>query len=226
MTTDRSNIGLPRAWTLLAVLLAVFVYFYSLDSQYAPKNGDEFPYAHITRLTAESEPPAAPAVANARYAKHQASAAVLAGNPLDRPGPGLGPVATALPRRPLYAAHGGAHLPPGPAPLGRLRYGNHRRTALPRLFSARIASGVLFSPTPPRCSGFFCPSSPSCTGGARRSNPASCFHSWRAWPSGSGFSTNPSSWWPRMRHAGLVVPARTQLSLRHLSRPGRLESGP
>lgn len=38
----------------LAVLLAVFAYFYGLDSQYIPKNGDEYPYAHITRLTAES----------------------------------------------------------------------------------------------------------------------------------------------------------------------------
>jgi 4-amino-4-deoxy-L-arabinose transferase-like glycosyltransferase len=38
----------------LAVLLAVFAYFYGLDSQYIPKNGDEYPYAHITRLTADS----------------------------------------------------------------------------------------------------------------------------------------------------------------------------
>jgi 4-amino-4-deoxy-L-arabinose transferase-like glycosyltransferase len=39
---------------LLAVLLAVFTYFYGLDSPHIPKNGDEFPYAHITRLTADS----------------------------------------------------------------------------------------------------------------------------------------------------------------------------
>jgi 4-amino-4-deoxy-L-arabinose transferase-like glycosyltransferase len=38
----------------LAALLAAFVYFYGLDSQYIPKNGDEYPYEHITRLTAES----------------------------------------------------------------------------------------------------------------------------------------------------------------------------
>ena len=42
------------AWTLFAVLLAVFVYFYGLDGQHIPKNGDEQPYEHITRLTAES----------------------------------------------------------------------------------------------------------------------------------------------------------------------------
>lgn len=39
---------------MLAVLLAVFTYFYGLDSPHIPKNGDEFPYAHITRLTADS----------------------------------------------------------------------------------------------------------------------------------------------------------------------------
>ena len=38
----------------LATVLAVFVYFYGLDSQHIPKNGDEYPYAHITRLTANS----------------------------------------------------------------------------------------------------------------------------------------------------------------------------
>ena len=38
----------------LATLLAVFTYFYGLDSQHIPKNGDEYPYAHITRLTAAS----------------------------------------------------------------------------------------------------------------------------------------------------------------------------
>lgn len=42
------------AWHGLAVLLAVFVYFYGLDSEYIPKNGDEFPYEHITRMTAAS----------------------------------------------------------------------------------------------------------------------------------------------------------------------------
>jgi hypothetical protein len=35
-------------------LLAVFVYFFGLDSQHIPKNGDEYVYEHITRLTADS----------------------------------------------------------------------------------------------------------------------------------------------------------------------------
>ena len=46
--------GLRTAWYLLASLLAVFIYFYGLDSQHIPKNGDEYPYEHITRLTADS----------------------------------------------------------------------------------------------------------------------------------------------------------------------------
>ncbi len=46
--------GLRTAWYMLACLLAVFVYFYGLDSQHIPKNGDEYPYEHITRLTADS----------------------------------------------------------------------------------------------------------------------------------------------------------------------------
>lgn len=41
-------------WYIAALLLAVFTYFYGLDSQYIPKNGDEYPYEHITRLTADS----------------------------------------------------------------------------------------------------------------------------------------------------------------------------
>lgn len=41
-------------WYIVAALLAVFTYFYGLDSQYIPKNGDEYPYEHITRLTAAS----------------------------------------------------------------------------------------------------------------------------------------------------------------------------
>lgn len=41
-------------WYLFASAFAIFVYFYGLDSLYIPKNGDEFPYAHITRLTADS----------------------------------------------------------------------------------------------------------------------------------------------------------------------------
>jgi 4-amino-4-deoxy-L-arabinose transferase-like glycosyltransferase len=38
----------------LATLLAAFTYFYGLDGQHIPKNGDEYPYEHITRLTAAS----------------------------------------------------------------------------------------------------------------------------------------------------------------------------
>lgn len=49
------DIHFPRLlWWGAALLLAVFVYFYALDSQYIPKNGDEYPYTHITRMTAES----------------------------------------------------------------------------------------------------------------------------------------------------------------------------
>lgn len=46
--------GARLLWYVLAVLLAVFTYFYGLDSQHVPKNGDEYPYEHITRLTAAS----------------------------------------------------------------------------------------------------------------------------------------------------------------------------
>jgi 4-amino-4-deoxy-L-arabinose transferase-like glycosyltransferase len=45
---------LRLAWYVLATVLAVFTYFYGLDSQHIPKNGDEYPYEHITRLTADS----------------------------------------------------------------------------------------------------------------------------------------------------------------------------
>ncbi len=41
-------------WYALACALAVFTYFYGLDSQHIPKNGDEYPYEHITRMTAAS----------------------------------------------------------------------------------------------------------------------------------------------------------------------------
>lgn len=47
----------PRTpWLLygLAACLAVFVYFFGLDGQHIPKNGDEYPYEHIARLTAAS----------------------------------------------------------------------------------------------------------------------------------------------------------------------------
>lgn len=46
--------GLHLLWNVLALALAVFTYFYGLDSQHIPKNGDEYPYEHITRLTAAS----------------------------------------------------------------------------------------------------------------------------------------------------------------------------
>lgn len=46
--------ALRVAWYSLGSLLAVFTYFYGLDSQHIPKNGDEYPYEHITRLTADS----------------------------------------------------------------------------------------------------------------------------------------------------------------------------
>ena len=39
---------------LLILLLGVFTYLYGLDSRFAPKNGDEYPYMHIVRMTAET----------------------------------------------------------------------------------------------------------------------------------------------------------------------------
>lgn len=36
------------------LLLGVFTYIYGLDSRFAPKNGDEYPYMHIVRMTADS----------------------------------------------------------------------------------------------------------------------------------------------------------------------------
>jgi 4-amino-4-deoxy-L-arabinose transferase-like glycosyltransferase len=48
----------PRRWLLiwygLAIVLAVSTYLYGLDSHHIPKNGDEFPYEQITRMTAAS----------------------------------------------------------------------------------------------------------------------------------------------------------------------------
>ena len=38
---------------LTLVLLGLFTYLYGLDSRFAPKNGDEYPYMHIVRMTAE-----------------------------------------------------------------------------------------------------------------------------------------------------------------------------
>lgn len=52
MTSTESPFRL--AWYGIVTLLAVFTYFYGLDSQHIPKNGDEYPYEHITRLTANN----------------------------------------------------------------------------------------------------------------------------------------------------------------------------
>jgi 4-amino-4-deoxy-L-arabinose transferase-like glycosyltransferase len=39
---------------LLILFLGVFTYLYGLDSRFAPKNGDEYPYMHIVRMTADA----------------------------------------------------------------------------------------------------------------------------------------------------------------------------
>jgi 4-amino-4-deoxy-L-arabinose transferase-like glycosyltransferase len=39
---------------IFILLLGVFAYLYGLDSRFAPKNGDEYPYMHIVRMTADS----------------------------------------------------------------------------------------------------------------------------------------------------------------------------
>jgi 4-amino-4-deoxy-L-arabinose transferase-like glycosyltransferase len=51
---NSSERRLLRLWYGLCLLLAVFTYFYALDSPHIPKNGDEYVYAHITRFTAYS----------------------------------------------------------------------------------------------------------------------------------------------------------------------------
>jgi len=43
-----------RYWWPLITLMAIFSYFYHLDGLHIPKIGDEAPYYHVTRLTAES----------------------------------------------------------------------------------------------------------------------------------------------------------------------------
>jgi 4-amino-4-deoxy-L-arabinose transferase-like glycosyltransferase len=48
------NLPLRQLWMGLAAVLAVFAYFYGLDSQHIPKNGDESVYVNIARLTASS----------------------------------------------------------------------------------------------------------------------------------------------------------------------------
>jgi 4-amino-4-deoxy-L-arabinose transferase-like glycosyltransferase len=58
MLTPKAAGSAGSGWRLLgyglATLLAVFTYFYGLGSDHIPKNGDEFPYAHVTRITAAS----------------------------------------------------------------------------------------------------------------------------------------------------------------------------
>ncbi len=49
-----SDARVRLAWYAVVCALAVFTYFYGLDSQHIPKNGDEYPYEHIVRLTANS----------------------------------------------------------------------------------------------------------------------------------------------------------------------------
>lgn len=46
------NFSLKTA--LICFVLAIASYLYGIDSRFAPKNGDEYPYANIVRLTAES----------------------------------------------------------------------------------------------------------------------------------------------------------------------------
>ncbi len=41
-------------YALITLVLAIFAYLYGLDSRFAPKNGDEYPYMHIVRMTADS----------------------------------------------------------------------------------------------------------------------------------------------------------------------------
>lgn len=54
MPIQNPGARLRLAWFILASLLAVFVYFYGLDSQHIPKNSDEYLYVHVARMTAES----------------------------------------------------------------------------------------------------------------------------------------------------------------------------
>jgi 4-amino-4-deoxy-L-arabinose transferase-like glycosyltransferase len=39
---------------ILIFLLSIVTYLYGLDSRFAPKNGDEYPYMHIVRMTAQT----------------------------------------------------------------------------------------------------------------------------------------------------------------------------
>jgi len=53
LTAPPYSTPVPWPWWLL-LLLAVGVYLFGLDGQYAPTNGDELVYTHIARLTAAS----------------------------------------------------------------------------------------------------------------------------------------------------------------------------
>jgi 4-amino-4-deoxy-L-arabinose transferase-like glycosyltransferase len=44
-----------KYWYGFLAVLAGLTYFYGLDSPHIPKNGDEYPYLHITRLTAAAD---------------------------------------------------------------------------------------------------------------------------------------------------------------------------
>jgi 4-amino-4-deoxy-L-arabinose transferase-like glycosyltransferase len=48
----RASFSYRSAFFIL--LLGVFTYLYGLDSRFAPKNGDEYPYMHIVRMTVDS----------------------------------------------------------------------------------------------------------------------------------------------------------------------------
>lgn len=58
LTAQTRHGGTEPLWPILvlsaALVLAIVAYFFGLESLQIPKNGDEFPYAHITRLTADS----------------------------------------------------------------------------------------------------------------------------------------------------------------------------
>ena len=49
----RGHLSIRTAWLILA--LAIFTYLFGLDSRFAPKNGDEYVYMHIARMTAEAQ---------------------------------------------------------------------------------------------------------------------------------------------------------------------------
>ncbi len=55
---DPPTPSIHALWQIIGLLvvlaLAIGTYFFGLDSLQIPKNGDEFPYAHIARLTADS----------------------------------------------------------------------------------------------------------------------------------------------------------------------------